>query len=243
MIFSKQELVYKTPAKSQTEDAMPFTTTITLPTDLRARMANAKNLFCLELFLKNPVDFECDVKAGTLTLTMTRRDVEQIMKEQQKLLADINYSDLPHIPQDLLCTVQQIYDGNTIFVWITDNGTAAMTLEVLGLRLTPQPNGVQWQPLLTPRNDEQVLRDVPKLRQEIMRRMKDCPNEPVVTRGDMTIFMKLDVMEVHGRNLFATSNSHFLQVKLCTLTLISKSKHSNFYALIVQKYTPRPRNA
>lgn len=213
MIFSKQELVYKTTAKSQTQDAMPFTTTITLPTDLRARMANAENLFCLELFLKTPVDFECDVKAGTLSLTMTRRDVEQIIKEQQKLLADINYSDLPHIPQDLLCTVKQIYDGNTIFVWITDNGTAAMTLEVLGLRLTPQPNGVEWKLLPTAANDVQVLRNVPNLQQEIMQRIKHCPNQPVVTRGDMTIFMKLDVVKVDHRYFIANSNSHFLQVK------------------------------
>ena len=218
MISPKQELVYKTPAKSQTEDAMPFTTTITLPTDLRARMANAKNLFCLELFLKTPVDFECDVNAGTLTLTMTRCDVEQIIKQQQKLLADIKYSDLPHIPHDLLCTVKQIYDGNTIFVWITDNGTAAMTLEVLGLRLTPQQNGVRWNWCAVAANNMQVLQNVPKLRKEIMCRMKKCPNEPVVTREDMTIFMKLDVVEVDGGYLFATSNSHFLQVKFCTLS-------------------------
>ena len=57
---------------------------------------------------------------------MTRRDVEQIMKEQQKLLADINYSDL-HTFHKTCCALWQIADGNTIFVWITDNGTAAMT--------------------------------------------------------------------------------------------------------------------
>ena len=211
---------------------MPFPVCIQLPTDLAARAQKAKMLFCLELFSKKPIPFTFDAAKGSMSLTLMRDDVQHIITEQQRVLKDVTYDDVPHIPGDLLCTIHEIFDGNTIFVWITDDGTAAMTLEVVGLRLCAKPGGVTWNRMRETSDHIPHLLDAQVLEEQVAATLKKAGRQDVVvTNVNNKIVTELDVLKVNNAYFSASMNSHELKVLLSPLSarfgISSKVKTKN----------------
>ena len=192
---------------------MPFPVCIQLPTDLAARAKDAKMLFCLELFSKKPIKFTFDAATGCMGLTLMRDDVEDIVTKQREMLKDVAYNDVPHIPCDLLCTIREIFDGNTIFVWITDDGTAAMTLEVVGLRLCAKSGGVTWTRMRETGNNVPHLLEAHVLEQQVAATLKKGGRQDVVvTNVSNKVVVELDVLKVGNAYFSAGMNSHELKV-------------------------------